>query len=331
MTFNKLLLLLSLVIFSLACKEDPKPKPTTTPVVKKPSVRIPASNMDSLFVFVEKQVQFGHRIPGTPEHVACKNWLVDKFKSYGAVVEEQKFKASFFDKVDQQAYNIIATYNPDHKQRILLAAHWDSRMIADQDSDIAKQKTPILGADDGGSGVAALLEIARHINENPIDLGIDIILFDAEDNGTSGLGDDYSWCLGSQHWSKNMHKRGYTAEFGILLDMVGAKNATFPKEGNSQQFAKRYHDKVWDLAQKMGNKDLFVNQRFGKINDDHWHVNMNTNIPMMDIINHDLSRNTFGHYWHTHEDNIDVIDKNVLRKVTQVVLATIYKVSDGSF
>jgi len=285
--------------------------------------------MDSVFAFVNKQLQFGHRVPGTSEHAACKDWLVDKFSSYGAIVQEQPFKASFFDKVDQQAFNIIASFNPDHEQRILLAAHWDSRMVAEKDPDVDKQKTPIHGADDGGSGVAALLEIARQINENPIDLGVDIILFDAEDNG--GSDDSYTWCLGAQHWSRNKHVAGYQPEFGILLDMVGAKNATFPKEGHSQNYARKYHNKVWDLAQRMGNSDLFVNQTFGAINDDHWHVNTIAKIPMMDIINWDLTRNTFDTYHHTHDDNIDVIDKKVLSKVTQVVLATIYKVSDGSF
>ena len=329
MTLHKLLVLLIAIATIFSCKEEPKPKAVATPKLKKASVRIPSSNMDSVFAFVEKQLQFGYRIPGTTEHVACKDWLVDKFRSYGAIVQEQKFKASFFDKKNQQAYNIIASYNPDHEQRILLAAHWDSRMVAEKDPDTIKQKNPIHGADDGASGVAALLEISRHIRENPIDLGVDIILFDAEDNGDSE--DSYSWCLGSQYWSNNKHKPNYTAEFGILLDMVGAKGASFPKEGHSQSFAKTFHDKVWDLAQNMGNKDLFLNQTFHGITDDHYHVNTIANIPMIDIINWNLTRNAFDKYHHTHDDNIDIIDKKVLRKVSQVVLATIYKISDGSF
>ena len=295
---RKLLIIVLACATVLACKEDSKPKPVVDNTPKKPTAKIPASNMDSVFSFVEQQLAFGNRIPGTPEHEACKDWLVSKFKSYGATVGTQEFKASFFDKKDQQAYNIIASYNPNHSQRVLLAAHWDSRMVAEKDPDTSKQNDPIHGADDGGSGVAALLEIARLINENPIDLGIDIILFDAEDNG--GSNNNMSWCLGSQHWSKNMHKPNYTAEFGILLDMVGAKNAKFPKEGYSQQYAKKYHDKVWRLAQMMGNNDLFINDLFDGINDDHWHVNRNTGIPMMDIINWDLSRNTFDLYHHTH-------------------------------
>lgn len=327
MSIKNILPLVLIFCLGIACKEDPKP--VTTPKVKKPRAKIPASNMDSVFAYVDKQLQFGHRIPGTKEHEACKDWLVTKFKDYGATVETQQFKASFFDKVDQQAYNIIASFNPNHQQRVLLAAHWDSRLVAEKDPDNAKKDSPIHGADDGGSGVAALLEIARHINLNPIDLGVDIILFDAEDNGNNE--DSFTWCLGSQYWSKNMHTKNYKPEFGILLDMVGAKGATFPKEGHSQTYAKKYHDKVWNLAQLMGYSDLFLNQKFGGINDDHWHVNRIAKIPMIDIINYDLNRNTFDEYHHTHDDNIDVIDKNVLRTVTQVVLATIYKVSDGSF
>lgn len=326
---NNFFLILFSVLVVAACKEDPKPTPPATPEIQRPTAKIPSSNVDSVYTFLKDQLDFGHRIPGTAEHVACKDWLVSKFQTFGADVEVQEFKASFFDKVNQQAYNIIASYNPDHKKRILLAAHWDSRMVAEKDADPARKDDPIHGADDGGSGVAALLEIARLINLNPIDLGVDIILFDAEDNGNNE--DSYTWCLGSQHWSRNKHKSGYNAEFGILLDMVGAKGAKFPKEGHSQNYAKKYHDKVWALAQRMSYKDLFINDKFGSINDDHWHVNTVAKIPMIDIINYDLSRNTFDEYHHTHDDNIDVIDKNVLRTVTQVVLATLYKVSDGSF
>lgn len=319
-------LILTFVLIT-GCKENPKP--AAIPKVKKERARIPSSNVDSVYSFVQQQLAFGHRIPGTPEHLACKDWLVGKFESYGASVQEQSFKASFFDKVDQPAYNIIATFNPKKEQRVLLAAHWDSRLVAEKDPEVSMKDKPIHGADDGGSGVAALLEIARQIAQNPIDLGVDIILFDAEDNGNNN--DNYSWCLGSQHWSRNKHISGYNPEFGILLDLVGAKGATFPKEGHSQTYAKKVHDKVWALAGAMGYDHLFLNDRFAGINDDHWHVNTIAKIPMIDIINWDLSRNTFDLYHHTHDDNIDIIDKNILRTVTQVVLATIYKVSDGSF
>lgn len=314
-----------LLIGISACKTDPK---TSEPAVKKDPVKIPAANGDSLYTFVEKQLSFGYRIPGTPEHIACKDWIVSKLESYGADVIEQKFTTSFLTVKNVDAFNIIASFNPNHKKRILIGAHWDSRMIAEKDQDKAKQDKPISGADDGGSGVAGLLEIARQLSENEIDLGIDLIFFDAEDQGNSNV--DESWALGAQHWGKNMHKRGYKAKFGILLDMIGSKGATFGKEFYSQQYAKSYQDKVWTLARRMGYTDMFVNTLFGRIGDDHLYVNKYAGIPMFDIINYRVGENLFGAYHHTHDDDIDVIDKRTLRVVTQVVLAAIFKESEGT-
>jgi Zn-dependent M28 family amino/carboxypeptidase len=188
---------------------------------------------------------------------------------------------------------------------------------------------PIMGADDGASGVAVVLELARLVHENPIDLGIDFILFDAEDNGDTN--DDDSWCLGSQHWSREAVRTRYRADFGILLDLVGAKGAIFPKEYFSQYYAREIHNKVWDLAGAMGYGDLFYDVQRGAVNDDHYHVNKITGIPMIDIINLPKANGSFGDYHHTHKDNIDIIDKNVLRKTGQVVTAVLYKTSIGQF
>lgn len=305
----------------VGCKTDTPPPADKTPKV---AVKIPAVDGDNLYASVEKQLSFGHRIPGTPEHLACKDWIVNTMKSYGATVSEQVFKASFFNVVDADAFNIIASINPDHKNRVLLAAHWDSRMVAEKDADKSMQDKPIMGADDGGSGVAALIEIARVISENPIDMGVDFIFFDAEDNGVSG--GNGGWCLGSKYWSKTKHDPGYSAKFGILLDMIGSKGAVFPKEAISQSYAKKYQDKIWQLAQRMGYSDYFVDTRVGAIEDDHKYVN-EAGIPMLDIINYSPTTNNFAHYHHTHKDDISVIDKRTLRVVTQVVTTALYKES----
>ncbi len=316
------LILLICTLFAIeGCKTD------TAPAAVKVAVNVPAVNGDNLYASVEKQLSFGHRIPGTPEHLACKDWIVSTMKSFGATVSEQAFKASFFDVQDADAYNIIASINPDHKHRVLLAAHWDSRMIADEDPDVSMQDKPIMGADDGGSGVAALIEIARVMTENPIDLGVDFIFFDAEDNGVTGGGG--GWCLGSKHWSKTKHDPNYTATFGILLDMIGSKGAVFPKEQTSQTYAKTYQDKIWQLAQRMGYSKYFVDTVIRGLTDDHVFVNQ-AGIPMLDIINYNPTENSFGHYWHTHQDDITVINKQTLRVVTQVVTTALYKESVGS-
>lgn len=305
-----------------------KPQKESTPTA--PPVKIPAFIADSSFVFIEKQLSFGPRVPGTPTHKACKDWLVQKFESYGADVIEQDFVANFPNGEDAASTNIIAQFKPKMSKRVILAAHWDTRMFGDQDEDPTMRNKPIPGADDGGSGVGILLEIARLLNENPIDIGIDIILFDAEDQGKSG-GAEY-WCLGSKHWARNKHKSNYKAQYGILLDMVGAKNPMFGIDDTSRQYAGAQVEKLWTLASRMGYAGMFVDRSTGTIIDDHVYVNTIANIPMLDIINRTPNtKSSFQKCWHTHCDDISVIDKRTLKVVGQVVTAAIYKESTGNF
>lgn len=308
-----------------------KPKKETSP--KAAPVQIPGFNADSSFVFIEKQLAFGPRVPGTDTHKACKDWMVSKFKSYGAEVIEQDFKANFYTGETVDATNIIAQFNPSMSKRIILAAHWDTRMFGDKDDDISMRDKPIPGADDGGSGVGILLEIGRLIKENPIGMGVDIILFDAEDQGKSGPDTPATyWCLGSQYWSKNKHRGNYQAMYGILLDMVGAKNPTFGQDEYSLTYAGPQVKKLWSLAQRMGYSDMFVDQKTNGLIDDHVFVNTIAKIPMLDIINRTTStESSFQKCWHTHCDDISVIDKRSLKVVGQVVTAAIYKESTGNF
>ena len=168
------------------------------------------------------------------------------------------------------------------------------------------------------------------VKENGIDIGVDFVLFDAEDNGDSGT--NTNWCLGAKHWSKNPHKKGYKADFGILLDLVGAKNAEFGYEYYSLQSASTYLNKIWDLAGKMSYGNYFLKMETGSVEDDHIYVIKNLRIPMIDIINMSRTegRNGFDHYHHTHKDNIDIIDKNTLKAVGKVVTAAIYNYSNGT-
>lgn len=327
MKYILFLIALSLLV---ACKRDPA---ATTPVDETPKttapVKVPVFAKDSAYAFVAKQVAFGPRVPGSEGHKAARQWMVNKLKSYGAKVTEQTFKAKTETIGEVRAANIIAAFNPTYARRIVLAAHWDTRYAADEDTERSNQ--PIDGADDGGSGVGVLLEIARLLQENPINVGVDIILFDAEDQGSSNAGVE-TWCLGSQYWAQNLHVQGYRAEFGILLDMVGAKGAVFQKEDLTGVFlpAKvnrihQHYDKVWALAKGMGKGALFLDNRTRPITDDHYFVNLHTDIPMIDIIHKPAnSPNGFGEHWHTHDDNLDIIDANVLGAVGQVVTAYLY-------
>ncbi len=317
-------ILLAWCLLLVSCKQ-----PTATEA-KAPSVArdisIPAFNRDSAYAFVEKQVSFGPRNLGSEGHRACLDWLVAKLQSFGLETQRQTFAAELYTNEVFPATNVLAYYRRDLSRRILLCAHWDTRHVAEKDADANMQDQPILGADDGASGVAVLLEIARVLQSEPVEIGIDFVFFDAEDQGSNN-GAIESWCLGSQHWSKNLAP-GNRPEYGILLDMVGSKGATFPKEAISLSYAGHIVDKVWPLASAMGYGHYFVNTRVQAITDDHLFVNRIARIPTIDIINY--SRDSFGHYHHTHQDNMEIIDRTTLRAVGQVVLALLFKESVGA-
>lgn len=294
---------------------------------------MPVFVKDSAFQYVKSQTDFGPRTPGGPAHKLCGDWIVAKAKSFGAKVTEQTFPSQTFSGIKFQARNIIASFNESSKQRVLLAAHWDSRFVSDQDSIISKKNTPVMGADDGASGVGVLLEIGRQLQANPIpNLGIDLIFFDAEDQGGESDVDDVSatWCLGSQYWARNKHVAGYQAKFGILLDMVGARAPRFTKEAVSMRYAPAIMDKVWALAQKMGYGNYFVNETSPGITDDHYFINFIARIPTIDIINRPANDKFVAH-WHTTHDVIANIEPESLRATGQVVLAVVYREANGDF
>ncbi len=319
---------LSLMACNSACNRTTDPPANGTEVPAVPAVVVPAFSADSAYRFVEEQVAFGPRVPNTAAHEKCAQYLSDKFTSYGAEVMVQQAKVRAYNGTLLNMKNIIASYNPEQSFRVLLCAHWDSRHVADQDEE--RKNEPILGANDGGSGVAVLLEIARQLQAAPIGIGVDIILFDTEDYGQpeadrSNPVED-SWCLGSQYWSANPHKLGYRANYGILLDMVGAANATFLHDEVSMYNAPFVVDKVWKQAAASGFGNYFVNARGGSVIDDHYYVNKIARIPCIDIIHYDpQTPSRFFKHWHTHKDDMSNIDRATLRAVGQTVLEVIYR------
>ena len=294
-------------------------------------VDVPSFNADSAYNFVAAQVAFGPRVPNSEAHKACGDYLEAKLASYGATVVSQCADITAYNGDVLKARNIIAQFQPDKSERILLCAHWDTRPWADSDPDPSKRYTPIDGANDGGSGVGALLEIARQLSIEPTELGVDIILFDAEDYGRhadewrDAVEGEETWALGSKYWAQNPHVKGYRARYGILLDIIGAPNSTFALEGYSMYFARAVVGKVWNCANRLGYSKYFKMFEGGVITDDHLHVNKTLGIPCIDIINCDVdSPNGFGEYHHTVNDNMDWIDANTLKAVGQTVLNVIY-------
>ncbi|MDR2120428.1 MAG: M28 family peptidase [Tannerella sp.] len=288
----------------------------------------PEFNRDSAYAYVARQVAFGPRVPNTPAHKACALWLAGELERFGAKIYVQEATLTAYNGDRLEAKNIIGSFHPDKAKRVLLCAHWDTRPYSDRDEESNHHK-PIDGADDGASGVGVLLEIARQMSLNDTGIGVDILFFDAEDYGTPKFanesGEDTWWCLGSQFWAKNPHTPNYRADYGILLDMVGARNATFYKESVSVYRAAPVVEKVWTTARNLGYGRYFINANGGAITDDHQFVMAGRGFPCIDIIHlNPDSPHGFGNHWHTQRDAMDNIDRETLNAVGQTVLEVIY-------
>ncbi|MDC3220210.1 M28 family peptidase [Flavobacteriales bacterium] len=316
---NKFFALVVSVLLLASCAED-KPKPQAKPKSSKPKIVVPQVNADSAFRYIENQLSFGPRTNNSKGHEACGDYLISFFKDLGLNIEVQKGTVKGHDGKKLRFRNIIAQHNPHYATRVFVSAHWDTRPWADEDQK--RQREPILGANDGASGVALLMELARIISQDSAKVGIDFILWDAEDYGTPGIEDSY--CLGSQYWSNNKLPLNYRAKYGINLDMVGGTNGNFPIEEVSSYYAGPIVDKVWSKAYDLGYGKYFPKIKTGAITDDHYYINTMAKIPCIDIIHKNSVTEQFHPSWHTHADNMDAIDKNTLKAVGQTVLGVVY-------
>lgn len=319
---TKIVLLPIVVVCLAACPNMRSEKPAAA------TAFVPTFNADSAYAFVQAQVDFGPRVPATAAHTACADYLTATLERFGAQVEVQQGEMPLYSGEKKPLKNIIGRFNADAKRRILLCSHWDSRPFADQDPNPANYHTPILGANDGASGVGVLLEVARQLVTNAPSVGIDIVFFDLEDWGApefyTGAERSDAWCLGAQFWAKEAKKAGYKADFGILLDMVGASGAQFYREQFSSHFARAVQDEVWNTAQSIGFGNTFVDVRGGAITDDHYYVNTIAGVPCIDIIQYNPYGTTgFGDYWHTLADDMRHIDRRTLYMVGQTLLQVI--------
>ncbi|MBR6286157.1 MAG: M28 family peptidase [Bacteroidaceae bacterium] len=291
----------------------------------------PTFSADSAYAYTAAQCEFGPRTMNSKAHDLCGDYIAAKFKSFGCTVTEQHADLKGYDGTTLKARNIIASLNPDATSRIMICAHWDSRPWADNDPDEANHHKPVMAANDGASGVAVMLEMARIIGaDSTMKMGIDFICFDAEDYGTpqwetNQEGSEDTWALGAQYWAENMHTPGYTAQLGKLHDMVGGQGAHFYLEGFSMQYAGNIMRRVWQQADASGFGSYFVSEEIGYVTDDHNPVNK-AGIPCIDIINHapDCPQSSFGPTWHTVIDDMQHIDRNTLKAVGQTVTDFIY-------
>lgn len=278
------------------------------------TLTLPPFSSENAFALLERQCEFGPRVPNTAAHDSCRVFLVKELRKYADAVVEQTFTHTTPRLTGElKLSNIVASFKPQDGQRVLLGAHWDTRPWADAEADSSKHHLPVLGANDGASGVAILLEIARVLKSNPPPVGVDIILFDGEDLGEPG--DSRSYAIGAQHYAR--HKApNYSPMFGILLDMVGDRDLAIYQEGNSLRYAGGTVDRVWSLAARLGIKEFIASPRH-EIFDDHIPF-LEAGIPMIDLIDFDYP------HWHTTQDTPDKCSPASLEKVGKVVLAALY-------
>ncbi len=320
-------ILLALALFS--CGNNNNNEKTATSEQK--SITLPSFSADSAYKYVEDQLNFGARVPGSTAHKQCLEYYINKFEDFGATTEIQEGYGIMYDGKRENLYNVIAKINPNASQRILICAHWDCRPWADEETDEELQKTPVMGANDGASGVAVIMELCRIMSKNSPNVGVDFVLFDLEDSGTptffkGKVAHNDTWCLGSQYWAKTLKNSNTKPIYGILLDMVGAPGAQFYKEGISMHFAPHIVEKVWSNAYDLGFSQYFKQHEGGMVTDDHLYVNTIANIPCINIIQYNpLSEHGFGEYWHTINDDISNIDKNTLAVVGNTLIKTIYE------
>ena len=332
------------IFLLLLCLTACKSNTPATVAEDEPQLVGPTFDADSAMAYCAAQCDFGPRTMNSEAHEKCGEWIIKKFKELGCDVKTQKADLKAWDGTTLHSTNIIASINAEARERLIICAHWDSRPWADNDPDSTNWHTPVVAANDGASGVAVMLELARIINISDTiggDTlstlpGIDFVCFDAEDYGVpqwSNGSDDNSWALGAQHFAQHLGglKIGSSAEpvtwmGAILLDMVGGQNARFYQEGFSMHYAADLVSAVWQAARQAGYASYFPQEAGGAITDDHKPLN-EAGLPAIDIIPYypDCEQSSFGPTWHTINDDMKHIDKNALKAVGQTLIQYLYR------
>ena len=301
---------LPLVIVLSACSGSGNGAETGQAANRPPT---PPFSADSAFAYLQRQVAFGPRVPGTPGHAKQLAWMKEFLAARADTVIVQDFSHTASDGKTLPMTNLFARFQPENPTRILLLAHWDTRPRADKDPDSAKRNEPIPGANDGASGVAVLLELANVLKSHSPPIGVDLLFVDGEDYGP----DSSDMYLGATWFAAHL-PNGYTPLYGILLDMIGDQSPVFAQEGNSEDMAPEVVQRVWRLAEEMGLGQHFPKRSAGYITDDHLPLNR-AGIRTIDIIDLDYP------YWHTTGDDVQHTSPVGLGVVGRVMTELIYR------
>jgi len=268
------------------------------------------------FAQIETMVAFGPRVPGSAAHKACADYLLDFLSGYADTTWSDRWRHVTVSGDTLPLVNIRAAFNPAAGRRVLLCAHWDTRPVAECDPDPSKRRLPIPGANDGASGVAVLLELARVFSAVRPEIGVDIVLFDGEDYGN--FYQDQDVLLGSRRFAAR--NPDYRPVLGILLDMVGDTNAAFYYEANSWSVLSSDCRMIWNTAEKLGYGRYFLKQIGPSVVDDHIPL-LKAGIRCIDIVQMGLP------YWHTHQDTPEKCSPLTLEAVGRTLADVLYALS----
>jgi glutaminyl-peptide cyclotransferase len=281
----------------------------------KATVTVPAFSGAKAFALLEKQCAFGPRVPGTAGHAKCLDFMTAELKACTPSVVTQHFQGFMaVSKRRADMTNVIASFRPELKNRLMLCCHWDSRARADRDPIPANRTRPVPGANDGASGVAVLLHIAAVLKTALPPVGVDLVFFDGEDGGIEN--DLSTWCLGSRHFA-SVWPKASAPRYAVLLDMIGDRDLFLPVETNSRRYASGVVDLVWGTASRLG-LPAFSSSDGYEVVDDHLEL-IKVGIPAVDIIDLDYP------HWHTAQDTPDKCSPGSLQAVGTLVLHLIYE------
>lgn len=294
--------------------------------VRLPAAAPPAACFDGARAYtrLKELCAFGPRVPGSEAARKSGDWLIAQLRALGDELTVLPFpvKVRAAHPLAQRKpalarsgltmRNIVCRFRPAAKRRLLLMAHWDCRPFADMERDKTLRQRPVPGANDAGSGVAVLLELARCLKMKAPAMGVDIVLVDGEDFGPQGHLEEYF--LGSRAYAASL--AAPLPEAGVLLDMVGDRDLRIPWEPYSRQAAPELMERVWSLAEGLGYGQVFVNEPGPAVQDDHLQL-IRRGVPMIDLIDFDYPR------WHTTRDTPEACSAASLEAVGRVVEALI--------
>ncbi|HET6402437.1 MAG TPA: M28 family peptidase [Candidatus Kapabacteria bacterium] len=302
-----------------------KPAASTQPAI--PPAPVPGFDANRAFADIVKQVDMGPRVPNSSAHAKALKWMDSILTGYTPNVELQHFTDLGYSPGETlNLTNVIASFNPSATWRILILTHYDSRPWADEDPNPKNQNTPIPAANDGGSGTAVMLELARQFKDHPPPIGVDLFFDDGEDYGKYKVDNLDRYFLGVKYFVANK-PANYNPQVAILLDMVGDTNADFEPETNSVQSAPQWVNEIWNTAKEMG-LSHFRTGNGADIEDDHLPL-IQAGIPSVDIIDGDLvghvSPDPNRKYWHTLDDLPKHLAPSTLDEVGRLLLQLIYQ------